>query len=631
MAELELRRGLEPATNLDFRLLPGTSNSRVKEALNSLGTRFTDPEVLEPVFSLFAPLEPTAQHLTAKLEPRNPTPATPPENLWEQVWLAYQTYPYLEKPDQQNLLALTGRALDKLTLPLERPSHGETKVLTPHVRNRAQEVSQAFQAFQKDELKRLAERQKGKKPTIKVPRLIARLAPVLALVGAGCGPMTTPRTPDIGSAVTPQVSEVAPLPSPTVEVAPTPLPGGPETPVALPWPTALSQIPETVAGAGGAFTLETSAPNVLAQREAVIAKLQEGGWTTVPTPEGLTSGQTAFVSPIQEGDRWAIAAMTQDGFMMPVDQSGRVMDRPDWATSNVASYTEISDGLGSGYNRRFELIDDHWVPVTRNGEGRLVAFYDVVNQEWIYNEAAMERQIVIAGVGDGDRQVQIPEAITAYLPDDPTLHLVDAAGNPIPDGTIIDALIPMTSLHGSFEQPEAFVAARIRGVVHVDAGKGLLSYLLFEIRLAPGQSIYLALDSLDFENPPGSGEHPGAFIDHLPGGDISRFDWLPFLPDGRTANPNMTPVSAMPRTDLIAFMQSHPGLQVLIGIYHDYPPQREPMYVEQNPRITPLLEAIRQRRLPTESVASAYPAFGDGGNFISTLWSIVISDAVLPR
>jgi hypothetical protein len=67
---------------------------------------------------------------------------------------------------------------------------------------------------------------------------------------------------------------------------------------------------------------------------------------------------------------------------VPVDAGDTVMDQPDWATGSVDHYQELNDGLGEGYERRFELTNGHWVPVVRNSEGRRVAFYDLTAGQW---------------------------------------------------------------------------------------------------------------------------------------------------------------------------------------------------------------------------------------------------------
>jgi hypothetical protein len=147
------------------------------------------------------------------------------------------------------------------------------------------------------------------------------------------------------------------------------------------WPSSLAEIPEMRA-AGGPFSFDPEAPNVQAQLAAVEGFVTRAGYQPVETPEELTSGRTSYVAPVQDQDQWSIQAVTSDGFLVPVDGDGAIMDRPDWATGSVDHYQELNDGLGEGYERRFELVNGHWVPVVRNSEGRRVAFYDLTASQW---------------------------------------------------------------------------------------------------------------------------------------------------------------------------------------------------------------------------------------------------------
>lgn len=225
---------------------------------------------------------------------------------------------------------------------------------------------------------------------------IAEITMLLAPAFAACqnAPTPIPLTP------IPQGATEMPVPTNPSTVIPeapevaTPLPGGPddEQVIAntLPWPSSISDITEDLPAAGGRYNIvDVDAPNVRKQFDGVKSLLIRSGFTVTSVDNAINLvDKQALLSPVENGKlgdkaQWAIAGITNKGFVIPVDKDGTIMDRPDWATSNVAEYVELTDGYGPEYYRYWEEYNGHWVPVVRDANGRLVAFYDINKGEFV--------------------------------------------------------------------------------------------------------------------------------------------------------------------------------------------------------------------------------------------------------
>lgn len=250
---------------------------------------------------------------------------------------------------------------------------------------------------------------------IRTAEITMLLAP--AFVACQNAPTPIPLTP------IPQGATEIPVPTNSSTVIPeapevaTPLPGGPddEQVIAntLPWPSSISDITEDIPAAGGPYNIvDVDAPNVRKQFDGVKSLLIHSGFTvtSVDNATHLVDKQALLflVENGKLGDKaqWAIAGITNKGFVIPVDKDGTVMDRPDWATSNVAEYVELTDGYGPEYQRFWEEYNGHWVPVVRDANGKLVAFYDINKGEFMRNIMTPEPSATPAELVIGCREGQ---------------------------------------------------------------------------------------------------------------------------------------------------------------------------------------------------------------------------------
>lgn len=209
---------------------------------------------------------------------------------------------------------------------------------------------------------------------------------------AACAPVQATPSP---SPRGPTEQPIFPSATHRTEVTPTALAGGPDDEQVVnpitPWPS-LSDI-LAVRADGGPFTFDAEAYNVQAQLETVRNLVSGSGWAIVSTPDQLTLGRTAFVAPFQDAQQWSIQALTADGVMIPVRADGVIMDRPDWATTNVNRYDELEHGLGSDFPARYELVNDHWVAVVRTNDGRRAGYYDIFSGEWVFDQAVVVTEL----------------------------------------------------------------------------------------------------------------------------------------------------------------------------------------------------------------------------------------------
>jgi len=198
---------------------------------------------------------------------------------------------------------------------------------------------------------------------------------------------------------------------------PTQLPGGPETStnVIKPWPSTLAQIPEQRPAFGGQFAVEGS--NVDDQQADVEILLVNSGFEVlkVANQQDLEEGQVLLsradnsTPENPHPTRWSIAIVSSDGFAVPlVHESMKTVPdlRPDWATDDVTGFTILKDRLGKGFMRGWELIDDHWVPVTRTTDGKRVAFFDINQSTFVY-EAVYDPNEIPADLESYEGNIQL--------------------------------------------------------------------------------------------------------------------------------------------------------------------------------------------------------------------------------
>ena len=235
-----------------------------------------------------------------------------------------------------------------------------------------------------------------------------------------------------------------------------------------------------------------------------------------------------------------------------------------------------------------EIVLEGEVWVVKNGAGEVTARWDESAQAWAYEGEAIQMRIAL--VGFPNENIQLPEEMTQFMPDDPLKHL-NNNGAPIPDGTIVDWDIRRGGGEGGYVQSTAYTAVRVRGMLDIDkqAGDEFHRYLmLFEIRLTPDQSIMLAKPVIVSDT-----NIRSTSLRILPGGDISLLDLDPF-------SETFNAVDALLSSELIAYIDAMVGNQILLGIRYNYPESN--IRSDLNDQVSSLLAFIRAGEMPSQSL-----------------------------
>ncbi len=321
------------------------------------------------------------------------------------------------------------------------------------------------------------------------------------MILSACTPaVSTPQVRPTAEATASQVAATATATNPatpTHEALPTPteLPGGPDdenaTRSALPWPSSLSEILKQFLG-GGENVFDISAANVQDQLRDVKKYLSQANLHIVEDRSNLINADDVFVTVVQNAEpaRWAVAGVTLSGFVVAIDKNGNIMDRPDWATTDVSHYEVLPDGYGKDFLRNWELVNDHWVPVVRDAAGNLVAFYDINKGEFVRAspELGGEKTSIVFAYSDGKILIDtlpsqiLPEYLVPTTPEEwksLTMPTWDD-GTPISWGALFRIKV-------SDNDTKTILPVRIRGVVEIPNPGGLGGTFLFPILEIPAQ------------------------------------------------------------------------------------------------------------------------------------------------
>jgi len=208
-----------------------------------------------------------------------------------------------------------------------------------------------------------------------------------------------------------------------------------------------------------------------------------------------------------------------------------------------------------------------------------------VLSRWVGGEAI---QMQIALVGFPNENIQLPPEMTQFMPDDPLTHL-NNNGVPIPDGTIVDWDIKRGGGEGAYLQPTAYTAVRVRGMLQMgEVNVGTYYIMFFEVRITPDQSIMLGKPVIVSDT-----NIRSTTLRILPGGDISLLDLDPF-------SETFNSVDALLSSELIEYIESMVGNQILLAIRYNYPDSN--MRSSLNDQLSSLLAFIRAGEMPPQSL-----------------------------
>jgi len=244
------------------------------------------------------------------------------------------------------------------------------------------------------------------KVTQKVLGTIITLSMVAGCAGpmAGSGPAVTevvasPGQPTI-SVVEPSVVKISPtvtpLPSPSAPIGETPtiLPGGPNEDNVV--NDEGPQIPVFDGSSKGKLFRESTIPegeslkiNVKQQLDTFRAKLLLNGYSPEDSLDALTTDNSVFVTAIdneeQKSYRWTVFGVTRKGFLMPLDKNNIILGDPSNVGDQFDKFLVVEDGYGPDVLRQYEEYGGKWIPIVRDQNGHMLAYYDY-NFGWVFKD-----------------------------------------------------------------------------------------------------------------------------------------------------------------------------------------------------------------------------------------------------
>ena len=133
------------------------------------------------------------------------------------------------------------------------------------------------------------------------------------------------------------------------------------------------------------------------------------------------------------------------------------------ATSTEPAKPTVDAGFRNPDNKATAPLFENGAWVMKNGDGLVMATWNVETKKWDYNaENIKVKQIIIGNIVD---QSLIEPVLGPLPPDDPTTHFVDANGNRVDYGVGPESKHEMGESIGIVDLPITEMFVRFRGVV----------------------------------------------------------------------------------------------------------------------------------------------------------------------